>query len=85
MHFEVSQCLLQTALHLPRSAAVVVGLGIFRIEPDRLVEVRDRPVEVALGAPGAAAVDIGVPIFWMELGGLRGMSALHLKADMHPT
>src|ERR1051326_780414 len=59
MHFEVGQCLSQTALHLPRDAAVVVGLGIFRIEPDRLVEIRDRAVEIALGTPGAAAVDVG--------------------------
>src|SRR5262245_25035929 len=67
MHFEVGQCLSQTALLLPRNAAVVEGLGVFRIEPDCLVEVRDRPVEVALGAPGAAAVVIGVPKFRTEL------------------
>src|ERR1043166_4827435 len=50
VHLEVSQCRLQIAFHLPRYAAVVIGLGLFRIEPDRLVKVRDGPVEVALGA-----------------------------------
>src|SRR5689334_8004777 len=63
MHFEVGQCLSQAVLLLPSNAAVVVGLGILRIEPDCLVEVRDRPVEVALGAPGAAAVVVGVREF----------------------
>ena len=67
MHLEVSQCRLQTAFLLPRHAAVVIGFGIFRIEPDRLVIVRDGPVEVAPGTPGAAAVDVGAPIFRIEL------------------
>jgi hypothetical protein len=48
MHFEVSQCLLQTTLHLPRNAAVVVGGRIRRIDPHRLIEIRHGMVEVAL-------------------------------------
>ena len=34
---------------------------------DRLVEVRDGPVDVALGPQGAAAVHVGGPIFRIEL------------------
>ena len=67
MHLEVSQCRLQTAFLLPRHAAVVIGFCIFRIEPDRLVIIRDGPVEVALVAPGAAAIDVGAPVFWIDL------------------
>jgi hypothetical protein len=74
MHFEVGQCLSQTALLLPRHAAVVVGLGILRIESDRLVEIGGCPVEVALGAPCGAAIDVGVPIFRVEPDRLEELS-----------
>src|SRR6516165_1418532 len=37
IHFEVSQCLLQTVLDLPCNAAGQVGGGVSRLEPDRLV------------------------------------------------
>src|SRR5580765_6409159 len=57
VHLEVSQCRLQIAFHLPRYAAVIIGFGLFRIEPDRLAIIRDGTVEVAPVAPGAAAVD----------------------------
>ena len=67
MHLEVSQCLSQTAFHLPRHAAVVIGFGIFRIELDRLIVVRDGPIEVTPAPPGAAAVVVGVSIFRIEL------------------
>ena len=67
VHLEVSQCRLQIAFHLPRNAAVVIGFGIFRIEPDRLAIIRDGPVEVAPVAPRAAAVDVGARIFRIEL------------------
>jgi hypothetical protein len=40
VHLEVSQCRSQAAFLFPRHAAVVTGFGIFRIELDRLVEVR---------------------------------------------
>ena len=38
----------EVALGFPGHAADGVGVGIFRIEPDRLVEVRDGAVEAAL-------------------------------------
>jgi hypothetical protein len=44
---EVGQGLWQTALLLPRHAAIVIGFGKLRIEPDRFVVVRDGAVEVA--------------------------------------
>jgi hypothetical protein len=52
MHFEIGQCLSWTAIPFPSHAAVVVGLGIFRIEPKRLDEILYGPVEVALVAIG---------------------------------
>src|SRR5215469_1424346 len=61
--FEVSQCLLQTALLHPRNAAVVIGAGMFRIEQDCFGIVRDGPVKVALVGPGDAAVEVGNGIF----------------------
>src|ERR1700716_2343609 len=67
VHLEVSQCRMENAFLLPRHAAVVIGFGTFRIEPDRLVDVRDGRVEVAPVAPGAAAVDVGGPVFRIEL------------------
>ncbi len=43
----------------PGAAAVVVRKGVFRIELDRLVEVLDGVVEIALHVAGIAAVVVG--------------------------
>jgi hypothetical protein len=37
-------------------AAVEVAAVVFRIDPDRLAEIRDGAVDVALGLPGDAAL-----------------------------
>ena len=53
-------------LDLPCNASGQVGGGVFRIEPDRLVILGNRAVEVALEAPGDAAVVVGFVIFRIE-------------------
>jgi len=40
-------------------AAIVVGLGIIRIEPDPVVEVSDRAIILALAVVGDAAIAVG--------------------------
>ena len=70
VHFEVSQCLLQTVLDLRCDATGQVGGGGFRIEPDRLVILGYGAVEVALEAQVGAAVVVGFVIFPIEQGRL---------------
>ena len=47
------------ALVVVGDAAVVVGLGIFRVDLDRLVEIVNRPVVLAFIPIGPAAVVVG--------------------------
>src|ERR1700683_2179107 len=49
-----------------RLATVVVGKCILRVEPDRLTEVGDGAIVLALGGVRVAAVVIGQRIFWIE-------------------
>src|SRR5215472_12090021 len=49
-----------------RQATVLVGSDKFRIDPDRLIVVRDGAVEVVLGAPSVAAVVVGDGVFRIE-------------------
>ena len=56
----------KSPLAAPGEAAVGVGGGVFRIEPDRLVEVGDGAVVVALVALGDAAVGVGDGVFRIE-------------------
>ena len=44
---------------LPGEAPVVVGIAEIRIEPDRLVEVRERLLDVAVESAGVAAIAVG--------------------------
>jgi hypothetical protein len=48
-------------------AAVDIGIGVFRIDLDRLVVVRDRLVVLALCQIRDAAVDIGLRKFRIDL------------------
>src|SRR5258708_7425115 len=56
---EVSDRMVGIVLRFVDLAAGGIGFGIFRIKPDRLVEVGDRPVVVALLAVGLTAVVVG--------------------------
>ena len=51
-------------------AAVAVGVGVFRVEPNGLGVVGDGLVVFALLAVGPAAIVIGVGVFWVEPNGL---------------
>ena len=44
----------------------MVGKGIFRIEPYRLVVISDSEVEIALGVPGSASAIVGGSVFRVE-------------------
>src|SRR5262249_8509294 len=46
------------ALCVPGDASGVVGLDVFRVELDCLVQVRDGADKVALGHPGDAATNV---------------------------
>src|SRR4029077_1877271 len=46
--------------------AVVVGVGVVRLEPDRLVIVGDGAIEVAPPVPGNPTVDVAVRRFRIE-------------------
>ena len=51
--------MVEIALGRIGSAAIAVGERVFRIEPDRLGEVRDGAVEIALDRVGETAVVMG--------------------------
>jgi hypothetical protein len=48
------------AFFVPSQAAIVVGEGVFRVEPDRVREVGNGAIAIALDLPGEAAAHIGV-------------------------
>jgi hypothetical protein len=60
----VGSCLV--ALHPPCEAATEVRLGVVRVESDRLVEVLDRTVVIALVAVGYTAVVEGDGVVRVE-------------------
>jgi len=50
----------------PSGAAVVVGVGVIRVEADRLVEVGDGAIVIALGLPGVGAAVEGQGVVRIE-------------------
>src|SRR5262249_22312103 len=58
--------LVEVALFFPHHAAYVVGTGIFRVEPDRLIEVGGGAAGIALIVPHVAAIGIGEREFRIE-------------------
>jgi hypothetical protein len=60
----------EVALTLAAAPATGEGVGIPRVEPDRLVEIGDRPVVLAPGAIGGAAVAEGLSKLRVEPDGL---------------
>src|SRR6202035_1353425 len=47
-------------------APVVVGIGVFGVEPDRIGVLGDRAVNVALSAAGVAQIVVGIGVFRIE-------------------
>src|SRR6516225_12129937 len=58
----VGESMLEHAHFIPRVAADIVGLGVIRIEPDRLIEVDDRWREITVAVEGDSllSVEIGI-------------------------
>ena len=53
-------------LLIKRIAALVVGAGVLRIEPDRLAQIGDGAVEVAVAAECDAAIVVDARVFGIE-------------------
>jgi hypothetical protein len=58
---------LQLPLCRTQPAAAVEGVGIIRLEPDRLIVIHNRAIIVALGLVGDTAAVKGIGVFRVEL------------------